>query len=325
VMAMRYRPLGETGMRVSELGYGAWGIGQLEWIGAEDDRSLRSLHVAVDQGVTFFDTALAYGNGHSEELLGHLLREVSEPLVVATKVPPLNSLWPARRGIPVEEVFPGGYIERCTEQSLRNLGVDTLDVQQLHVWSEEWIGQGDWMETVDRLKATGKIRAFGVSINDHEPDTALALIDTGIVDTLQVIYNVFDQLPEERLFLAAQEAGIGVIARVPFDEGALTGRITPETEFPEGDFRNGYFAGDRKREVWERVNAIARDLDIPLERLPEIALRFCISHPAVSTVIPGMRTPEHVEANVTAIERGPLSQEELATLRAHRWTKSFYA
>jgi aryl-alcohol dehydrogenase-like predicted oxidoreductase len=325
VTAMRYRPLGETGARVSELGFGAWGIGQLEWIGAEDDRSLRALHVAVEHGVTFFDTALAYGNGHSEELLGRLVREVSEALVVATKVPPLNSLWPARRGVAVGEVFPGRYIERCTEQSLRNLGVDTLDLQQFHVWSEEWLGQGDWMETVDRLKASGKIRAFGVSVNDHEPDAALALIDTGVVDVLQVIYNVFDQTPEERLFLAAQEAGIGVIARVPFDEGALTGTIRPETKFPEGDFRNEYFAGDRRQEVWERVNAIARDLDVPLERLPEVALRFCISHPAVSTVIPGMRTPEHVVANAAAIELGPLSPDELATLRAHRWTKSFYA
>jgi aryl-alcohol dehydrogenase-like predicted oxidoreductase len=322
---MRTRSFGRIGVEVSELGYGAWGISRVEWIGADDERSMRSLHLAVGRGVTFFDTALAYGDGHSEELVGRLLREASAPLFVATKVPPKNRRWPAVRGIPAEDVFPGEHVERCTERSLRNLGVDALDLQQLHVWSAEWIGQGDWVETVERLKAAGKIRAFGVSLNDHEPDAALPLIEGGVVDTVQVIYNVFDQSPEERLFPAARAAGVGVIARVPFDEGSLTGRITPDTEFPPGDFRTEYFAGGRKQEVWERVNAIARDLDVPLERLPEIALRFCISQPAVSTVIPGMRTPENVEANVAAVARGPLSDEERAILRRHRWERSFYA
>jgi aryl-alcohol dehydrogenase-like predicted oxidoreductase len=321
---MRSRTLGRTGIEVSELGYGAWGIGRREWIGADDGRSLRSLHRAVELGVSFFDTALAYGDGHSEQLVGRLLRECSEPPRVATKVPPRNRLWPAAPGIPVEEVFPGAYIEDCTERSLSNLGLETLDLQQLHVWSDEWIGRGDWVETVARLKAEGRIGAFGVSISDHEPQSALRLIETGVVDTLQVIYNVFDQSPEAELFPAAQAAGVGVIARVPFDEGGLTGKITPDTRFPEGDFRNDYFAGDRKRQVWERVNAIARDLDVPLERLPEIALRFCLSHPAVTTVIPGMRSPENVEANAAAAERGPLSEDELTLLRAHRWERNFY-
>ena len=324
-MTTRQRSLGRTGTEVSELGYGAWGISGVEWIGAEDERSLRSLHLAVERGVTFFDTALAYGAGHSEQLVGRLVRAVSEPLVVATKVPPLNRLWPARRGIDVEQVFPGDYVRRCTEQSLRNLGVETVDLQQLHVWSEEWLGQGDWAEVVATLKAEGKIRAFGVSINDHEPETALRLVESGVVDTVQVIYNVFDQSAEAELFPVAQAAGVGVIARVPFDEGALAGAITPESEFPPDDFRNAYFAGDRKRQVWERVNAIAADLEVPLERLPELALRFCLSHPAVSTVIPGMRSPEHVARNADAVELGPLSEEELAVLRRHDWPRSFYA
>jgi aryl-alcohol dehydrogenase-like predicted oxidoreductase len=321
---MHNRTIGRTGMEVSELGYGAWGIGQLEWIGAEDGRSLRALHRAVELGVTFFDTALAYGDGHSEQLVGRLLGEVSEPLRIATKVPPLNRLWPAAPGIPVEEVFPGSHIERCTEESLRNLGLETVDLQQLHVWSDGWVGRGDWVETVARLKADGKIRAFGVSINDHEPESALRVIATGVVDCVQVVYNVFDQSSEAQLFPAAQAAGVGVVARVPFDEGALTGRVTPETRFPDGDFRNEYFAGDRRRQVWERVNTIARDLEVPIERLPEIALRFCLSHPAVSTVIPGMRSPENVEANAAAVERGPLSSHELEVLRAHRWERNFY-
>ena len=197
-------------------------------------------------------------------------------------------------------------------------------MQQFHVWSDEWVGRGSWLEGVERLKAEGKIRHFGVSINDHEPENVLRLIESGEVESVQVIYNVFEQLPAERLLDAAQAHGVGVIVRVPFDEGALTGRIRPDTEFPDGDWRHGYFGGDRRREVWERVNAIAAELGAPVERLPEIALRFCLSHPAVSTVIAGMRSLRNVEANAAAAELGPLSEDELAVLRAHRWDKNFY-
>jgi aryl-alcohol dehydrogenase-like predicted oxidoreductase len=322
---MRYRTLGRTGLEVSELGYGAWGIGGGLWRGAEDEESLRALRRAVELGVTFIDTALAYGDGHSEQLVGQIVRETAETVHVATKVPPKNSQWPARAGVPVEEAFPGSWIEACTNLSLGHLGVDALDVQQLHVWSDEWVGQGDWLETVDRLKAEGKIRFFGVSINDHDPANALKLIETGVVDTVQVIYNVFDQSPEEELYPAVAAANAGVIVRVPFDEGALTGRITPETTFPPGDFRNEYFQGDRKQQVWDRVQAIVADLDMSLDRLPEIALRFCLSHPAVSTVIGGMRSVRNVEANAAAVEAGPLSADELAVLRKHRWQRRFYA
>ena len=321
---MRTRTLGRTGLEVSELGYGAWGIGQREWIGAEDDESLRALRRAIELGVTFVDTALAYGNGHSEELVGRVVRESRETVHVATKVPPRNGEWPARPGVPVEDVFPGYWIAACADRSLRNLGLETIDLLQLHVWDRGWVGRGDWVETVERLKADGKIRFFGVSINDHEPDAALPLVESGVADSLQLIYNVFDQSPADELFPAAQAANVGVIARVPFDEGGLTGKITPETTFPEGDFRTGYFAGGRKEEVWERVNAIASDLGVGLDRLPEIALRFCISHPAVSTVIPGMRSTRNVEANAAAVELGPLGEGELETLRGHRWAHNFY-
>jgi aryl-alcohol dehydrogenase-like predicted oxidoreductase len=223
-----------------------------------------------------------------------------------------------------DEAFPGEWIVECTERSLRNLGLETIDVQQLHVWSDEWVGQGDWLETIERLKRDGKIRAFGVSINDHQPANAIRLVESGVVDTVQVIYNVFDQSPEDELFDAVRAANVGVIVRVPFDEGALTGRIRPDTTFPEGDFRNAYFAGDRKEQVWERVQAIASDLDVEIDRLPEIALRYCISHPAVSTVIAGMRSLRNVEANVAAANQGPLSRGQLERLQAHRWVRSFY-
>jgi aryl-alcohol dehydrogenase-like predicted oxidoreductase len=322
---MHRRLLGCTGLEVSELGYGAWGIGQSAWVGAEDDESLRALRRAVELGVTFIDTALAYGNGHSESLVGEVVRESGGTVVVASKVPPKNGQWPARAGTSVGAAFPGQYIVECTEQSLRNLGLDRIDIQQLHVWSDEWVGQGDWLEAVERLKRDGKIRFFGVSINDHEPTNALRLIETGVVDSVQVIYNIFDQTPEDALYPAVLDASIGVIVRVAFDEGGLTGKITPDTTFPRGDFRNWYFGGDRKQEVWDRVNAIARDLDIPLERLPEIALRFCLSTPAVSTVIAGMRSVRNVEANAAAVAAGPLSVEELEILRRHRWERRFYA
>ncbi|MGH3049541.1 MAG: aldo/keto reductase, partial [Gaiellaceae bacterium] len=202
--------------------------------------------------------------------------------------------------------------------------LETIDVQQMHVWSDEWVGQGDWLEAIERLKADGKIRFFGVSINDHRPASALRLVESGLVDTVQVIYNIFDQSPEDELFAAVQKANVGVIVRVPFDEGALTGRITPETEFPEGDFRNVYFGGDRKVEVWERVQAIARGLATSTPELPEYALRFCLSHPAVSTVIAGMRSVRNVEANAAAVDLGPLPERELETLRTHRWMRDFY-
>jgi aryl-alcohol dehydrogenase-like predicted oxidoreductase len=321
---VRYRRLGRTGLEVSELGYGAWGIGQTTWIGADDRQSLQALRRAIELGVNFIDTALAYGRGHSERLVGEVVRESAETVFVSTKVPPKNLEWPARSGVSVDEAFPGDYIVDCTETSLRNLGLETVDVQQLHVWSDEWVGQGDWLDAVDRLKREGKIRFFGVSINDHQPANAVQLIETGVVDTVQVIYNVFDQSPEDELFPAVESTDVGVIVRVPFDEGALTGNIRPDTTFPEGDFRNNYFAGDRKREVWDRVQAIAAEARVPVDRLAETALRFCLSHPAVSTVIAGMRSLRNVEANAAAVEAGPLDADTLERLRSHRWVRDFY-
>jgi aryl-alcohol dehydrogenase-like predicted oxidoreductase len=321
---MRYRKLGKTGLEVSELGFGTWGIGSDAWIGADDDESLRALRLAIEKGVNFLDTAYAYGDGHSERLVGSAVRESAETVYVATKVPPKNMEWPARPGVRAEEIFPADWIVACTERSLQDLGLETIDVQQLHVWSDEWVGQDDWLDAIDQLKRDGKIRFFGVSINDHQPENAIRLVESGLVDTVQVIYNVFDQSPEDALFPAVEAARVGVIVRVPFDEGALTGSVRPDTTFPEGDFRNGYFAGERKREVWERVQAIARDLDVEVERLPEIALRFCLSHPATGVVIPGMRSTRNVERNVQAAAAGPLEASQLAALRRHRWVVDAY-
>jgi aryl-alcohol dehydrogenase-like predicted oxidoreductase len=321
---VNHRPLGKTGLEVSEVGYGAWGIGGSQWGGADDDESIQALHRAIELGVDFIDTALSYGQGRSERLVGQVVRERSETVHVSTKVPAGNGIWPAQPGVPVEEVFPGDHIRKCAERSLANLGFECLDLLQLHVWRDEFLDGGDWRDAVEELRSAGRIRFFGISINDHEPETALRAVESGVVDTVQVIYNVFDQSPEDELFPACRQHGVGVIARVPLDEGGLTGRIGLDTEFPEGDFRAGYFGGDRLRELDERVTAIVADLDIPVDELAETALRFVLAEPTVSTVIPGMRSLRNVDRNVAVSDGRQLPDGWHEKLRAHRWVRNFY-
>jgi aryl-alcohol dehydrogenase-like predicted oxidoreductase len=321
---MNYRTLGKTGLKVSEIGYGAWGIGKSMWIGASDDESLTALNRAVDLGLNFIDTALGYGQGHSEKLVGEVVRSREETIYVATKIPPKNLEWPARAGVRAEEAFPADHVISCTEQSLRNLGLETIDVQQFHVWSDEWVGQGDWLEGVRKLKEQGKINHFGVSINDHQPANAIKLIESGLVDSVQVIYNIFDQSPEDELLPACLKHDVGVIVRVALDEGGLTGRITPDTTFDETDFRNGYFKDDRKRQVYDRVQAIASDLGIETDEMAETALRYVLSHPAVSAVIPGMRTVRNVERNLPVGDGLGLPKDSAEKLKKHRWVRDFY-
>jgi aryl-alcohol dehydrogenase-like predicted oxidoreductase len=294
------------------------------WLGADDEESLRALHRAVDLGVNLIDTALGYGRGHSEELVGQVVRARDEPVVVSTKIPPKNRRWPAPSGVDPDDAFPADHVRDCTERSLRNLGLDAIDVQQFHVWSDEWVGRGSWLDAIEALKAEGKIRAFGVSINDHQPQNALRLIESGAVDTVQVIYNVFDQSPEDELLPACAEHGVGVLARVPFDEGSLTGSIGADSEFPEGDFRNRYFRDDRRRQVAERVQAVLDDLGIARDELPEVALRYILSHPAVSAAIPGMRSVRNVERNAAVGDGRGLPDERVEALKRHRWVRNFY-
>lgn len=322
---MRYRPLGRSALSVSEIGYGAWGIGASAWVGASEDESLRALHRALDLGVNFVDTARGYGE--SERIVGRLVRERAggDEVLVATKVPPLNGVWPAPGGVDPADAFPGAHIRQSLETSLRASGLDHFDVLQFHVWSDEWVGRGDWLETVADLKREGLIRLFGVSVNDHQPENALALVRSGVVDTVQVIYNVFDQAPAEQLFPACEEHGVGVIVRVALDEGGLTGRVVAGTTFPEGDFRNRYFRGDRPAQVEEHVDAIVSDLGITREELAETALRFVLSAPAVSTVIPGMRTVRNAERNAAVSDGVLLDAAVLRVLAGHRWQRNFYS
>ncbi len=320
---MKYRQLGKTELQVSEIGYGAWGIGQSEWMGADDEVSLKSLKAAREAGINFFDTALAYGMGHSEQLLSRAFGASSE-VIIASKVPPKNFIWPAQPGVPVRDVFPKEYVFSSLDRTLKNLGRETVDLYQFHVWNDEWANDEEWLSTVREIRSSGKARFVGISINDHQPVNSLKGLATGLIDAVQVIYNMFDQSPEDELFPYCQKHKIGVLARVPFDEGSLTGKIRPDTNFPDGDFRHQYFGGDRKQQVWDRVQRLTKDAAIPVEQLPQFALRFCLSQPALSTVIPGMRTPAHVGSNAAASDAGPLSPALLAKIHAHRWVRNFY-
>jgi aryl-alcohol dehydrogenase-like predicted oxidoreductase len=325
---MQKRPFGRSGVEVSEIGFGAWGIGKAMWVGADDAESMRALDRAMDVGVDFIDTALGYGRGHSEALVGQAVRERGGEgaIFVATKVPPKNFVWPAQRGVPVSQCFPPGHITACAEKSLYNLGLERIDLLQLHVWQDEYLDQREtgWAEALLKLKQQGKVRFLGISINDHDPGSALRAVESGLFDCVQVIYNVFDQSPEAELFPACRQRGVAVIARVPFDEGGLTGKITPETTFPAGDWRHDYFQGDRKREVYERAQAIGKEMGDEAASLPELALRFCLSHDAVTTVIPGMRSVKHVDANVAAADGRRLSAGLRERLKTHAWVRNFY-
>ena len=324
---MEERQLGRSGLRVSVIGFGAWGIGGNMWKDSDDARSMEALRAALESGCTFIDTALVYGEGHSERLIARVLADWKRRVTVATKVPPKNRTWPALPGIGLKHTFPAAHVRRCAEQSAQRLQ-RPIDLFQLHVWRDEWLLDPDWKtveKTVEHLLNNGTVKAFGISLNDHEPDNGLeAVRNCALVTSVQVIYNVFDQSPQHRLFPLCMEKKCGVIARVPLDEGALSGRITAETKFPPGDWRREYFEGDRKAQVEQHVNALRPVLLEEAGSLVEGALRFCISHPAVSTVIPGMRTAEHARANCAVGDGRKLSPALLKRLEAHAWDRNFY-
>jgi aryl-alcohol dehydrogenase-like predicted oxidoreductase len=321
---MQYRKLGSTEAEVSELGFGAWGIGGNQWQGGKDDESIKALKRSFELGVNLVDTALAYGEGHSERLVGQAISKSFSKVYVGTKVPPKNRIWPASPATPIADVFPYDYIIRSTEESLKNLGIQQIYLQQFHVWTDAWTGTEEWRRAVEDLRSSGKVRYFGVSISEHDPDSALEAVKTGLFSAVQVIYNIFDQSPERNLFPLCQQMRVGVLARVPLDEGGLTGTITEDTQFAPGEFRESYFRGDRKRQVVERVEALRRDLTGVRGTLPEIALRFCLSHPAVTSVIPGMRRVATVESSCRAANAGSLDAPTLAILKRHAWDRNFY-
>jgi len=318
---MQLRKFGRLGWSVSDIGYGMWGMGG--WTGSEDERSLASLDESVALGCNFFDTAFAYGDGHSEKLLGETLkRHAGKKLFVATKVPPKNRVWPGKASTPIADVFPYDYIVEMTERSRANLGVARIDLQQLHVWSDAWVDDDGWRRAVTDLKKKGLIEGFGISINRWEAENVLKALDTGLVDAVQVVYNVFDQAPEDHLFPACQRLDVAVIARVPFDEGSLTGTLKADATWPKGDWRNLYFTPAALAETLPRVDAL-KPLVPPGSSLPDLALRFILHHPAVSTTIPGMRSLGHVASNIAASDAPPLGADLIKALRAHRWERTW--
>ncbi len=320
MISMRYRTFGRTGWQVSDVGDGMWGMAG--WTGSADDESFESLDRAIELGCNFFDTAWAYGDGHSERLLGETLRRHRDKqLYVATKIPPKNRKWPARPEYQLEDVFPPDYIREYTEKSLRNIGVETLDLQQLHVWSDTWAEEDRWQRAVSALKEEKLVRTIGISVNRFQPHNVLRALETGLIDAVQVVYNTFDQNPEDELFPACQERNIAIIARVPFDEGSLTGTLTADTRWPDGDFRNLYFHPDNLRETLPRVERLRRAVPDGMS-MPQLVLRHILQHPAVSTVIPGMRKLHHVEQNIGVSDQPPLPEPLLAELKTHRWNRT---
>lgn len=316
---MQYRKFGRTEWSVSEVGYGMWGMAG--WTGSDDQQSENSLDLAVDLGCNFFDTAWAYGDGKSEQLLGDLQRRhTGQKIYIATKVPPKNRTWPSQRDFALDEVFPKDYIVEYAEKSLSNLGVETIDLLQFHVWEDHWAERDEWKLAVEQLKQSGKVQAFGISINRWEPNNSLKTLKTGLIDGVQVIYNIFDQAPEDELFPLCEELNIGVIARVPFDEGTLTGKMTKDTTFPEDDWRSTYFVPENLRSSVEHADAVKAVIPDGMD-MPEVALKFILQNPTVSTVIPGMRKADHVRANLACSGSESLPSTLLSELKKHRWDR----
>jgi aryl-alcohol dehydrogenase-like predicted oxidoreductase len=316
---MDYRQFGQLDWQVSEIGYGMWGLAG--WTGSDDELTRQALDEAVRLGCNFFDTAWAYGDGRSEKFLGDLVRRhPGQRLYTATKVPPKNRTWPSRSEFSLDDVFPPDYIRQYAESSLENLGLDSVDLLQFHVWEDAWAHDERWQRVVDDLKRERLIGAAGISVNRWEPENGLETLRTGLIDAVQVIYNIFDQSPEDELFPLCRELGVAVIARVPFDEGSLTGTLTRDSRFPEGDFRRMYFGPENLGQTMDRVDAL-----VPLvpagSSLPELALRFILANPDVATVIPGMRRPQHVRANIGVSDGQRLDARLLARLREHRWDR----
>jgi aryl-alcohol dehydrogenase-like predicted oxidoreductase len=316
---MEYRPFGRLGWNVSEVGYGMWGLAG--WTGSDDTETMVSLVRSVELGVNFFDTALAYGDGHSEVLLGRLVRTYpGQKLYIATKIPPKNRQWPSRRAMALDEVFPADHIRSSTEVSLKNLGVEQIDLMQFHVWEDAWASDERWQRACEDLKREGKVKAFGVSVNRWEPDNVLDTLRTGQVDAVQVIYNIFDQAPKDHLFPLTDGLDIAVIARVPFDEGTLTGTLTKDSVWPADDWRSTYFVPENLNASVERAEAL-RPLIPQGMTMAELALRYVLYNQSVATVIPGMRKVKHVEANTAASDGKLLSPALVAELDRHRWDR----
>ena len=316
---MQYRRFGRSGWEVSEIGYGMWGLAG--WTGSDRKETDDSLNLAVDSGVNFFDTAWGYGEGLSERILGDLIKRYPDKKIyAATKIPPKNRIWPSRREFSLKEVFPADYIVEYAETSLINLGLEQIDLLQFHVWEDGWAQEDEWKEAIQKLTKEGKVERWGISLNRWEPDNSLDTLKTGLIDAVQVIYNIFDQAPEDNLFPLCQKLDIGVIARVPFDEGTLTGTFTKETTFPADDWRSTYFVPENLNASVDHAEAL-RPVVPENMTMPELALRFILENPDVHTTIPGMRKLAHVKSNIATSDGVRLSDSLKEMLKQHRWDR----
>jgi aryl-alcohol dehydrogenase-like predicted oxidoreductase len=316
---MRYRRLGRTNLRISEISHGLWGMSG--WSGSDDQRSAQALQTAADLGCNFFDTAWAYGQGKSDSLLGELLlHNPQKRLFAASKVPPMNMKWPASSAYKYEEVFPEPHVLKHVELIRAALDGRAIDLLQFHVWDDSWAENKQWSLTVEKLKKEGLIHYFGLSLNRWEPANGIKAIRTGSVDAVQVIYNIFDQAPEDELFPVCAELDVGIIARVPLDEGSLAGNLTADTRFPDDDWRSRYFGPENLPPTLERVSALKAIVPSSMT-LPEMALRFILSNKQVSTTIAGMRSLDHVRSNLALSDGAGLDSGLLQALRKHRWDR----
>jgi aryl-alcohol dehydrogenase-like predicted oxidoreductase len=316
---MQYRRFGRTNWQVSEMGYGMWGLAG--WTGTDQKEMETALDRSVELGCNFFDTAWAYAAGKSEQILGELLkRNPNKKLYAATKIPAKNFKWPALPEYKLEDCYPTDHIIEYTEQSLKNLNVDRIDLQQFHVWDDSWAKRDEWKKGIEILKRDGKVQHFGISVNRWEPANVIEALNTGLIDSVQVIYNIFDQNPEDELFPLCKKLDVAVIARVPFDEGTLTGTLTKSTTFPADDWRSTYFVPENLNASVDRAEAL-RPLIPTGMAMPEMALRFILCNNDVHTIIPGMRKIRNVEMNIATSDGKKLEESLRVKLKAHRWDR----
>jgi aryl-alcohol dehydrogenase-like predicted oxidoreductase len=321
---MKYRTFGRLGWKVSEIGFGAWAIGG-SWGTQNDADSIAALNRALDLGCNFIDTAQGYGNGRSERTIAQVLKQRrGERIYVATKIPPAPGSWPPTPYDRVEDRFSEPYLRERLERSLRDLQTDCIDIVQLHTWTRSWNAQPTALETLRKFQNEGKLRGIGISTPEHDQNSLIDLMRNGWLDSVQVIYNIFEQEPQAEFFPAAAEHRVGVIVRVPFDESALTGKLSTATRWEEGDFRNSYFAGDRLERTVKRVAKVKESIGTAEADLATAALKFALKPAAVSTVIPGIRNVRQAEMNLAVSDQPPMSDDLEQKLRPHNWRRAFW-
>lgn len=333
---MRYRLLGKTNLSVSEIGFGTWQLANDPgfWVGSDTDKSLECLHRYVELGGNFIDTAWIYGYSEdnpkrhpSEELVGKFIKDSGNrgKVIIASKIPPKNMLWPARRSVNIDEVFPDEHIKKCVDDSLRSLGTDYIDLMQFHVWQDDFSNEDGWKKTIQKISEQGKVKHWGISINDYQPENCIETLNTGLISSVQCIFNIFHQKPIEKLFPYAIKNNIGIIARVPLDEGGLSGKFSEDTVFQKGDFRSNYFSSDRLIKLAHRTDKLKKEfLDDNIKTLAKLSLRYILSFKEVSTLIVGMRKMNHINANVSCSGRNDLSEDTIEKLKKHGWERNFY-